>query len=71
MIFLIGKLEGIGFKVTRGNMTMTQNNLSIYEVSALVEAVGDARIKMTINAKLQSTPGTLIKYDKRVDTFQN
>ena len=68
--FLIGKLEGIGFKVTRGNMTMTQNDLSIYEVSALVEAVGDAKIKMTINAKLQRTPGTLIKYDKRVDTFR-
>ena len=61
---------GTAFEVSRGNMTVTDKDLHLFDTSAIVKSAGRDEIVMSITAKLQRAPGTPIKVNKRVDTYK-
>jgi len=68
--FPIGQLKGIGFKVERGNLVFTHNDLYKYESKAFIESLKNDKIKVTVEATMQKAKGSRLKKDRRTDKFK-
>jgi hypothetical protein len=68
--FPSGRLVGIGFKIERGSMLITNKDLYVWDAYAVFENLSDSRVRITINSKMQKAKHTPLKNDKRVDTFE-
>jgi len=67
--FPTGKFKGVGLKLERGNMIITDSDLHIYKLGVVIERRGENKIKMTTEATLQKDKNTQPRNEKRLDYF--